>query len=263
MQPVRFTRPDDARCSAPERGCQRHHTSGITRCPERKARIVTTTTESAVTGTRADRVWRIAGIAGMTLGVLSLVAATVIQWFVQPSDPSGTPIDIARENPGLWLLVGLLAVLGPLAWVAGIVSTTMLVRTKGWILATIGGYLTAAGLVSGVGHLAIFFGLMADAAGAGLDGDAGLAILQADDANLLSNVLLYGFLVGFSLGPILLTIGLRVAKLVPVWVPVAAIVMVVANFVGGVPAGIVQLVAVVATFGPMVFVLARRTDVPA
>lgn len=226
--------------------------------------IVTTTTERAVTvTTAAERFWRIAGIAGMTLGVLSLVAATIIQWFVQPSDPSGTPIDIARENPGLWLIVGLLAVLGPLAWVGGIVSTTMLVRTRGWTLTSIGGYLTAAGLISGVGHLAIFFGLAADAAGAGLDADAEMSILQADDSSILSNVLLYGFLIGFSLGPILLTIGLRRAKLVPVWVPVAAIVMVVANFVGGVPAGIVQLVAVVATFGPMVLVLARHRQIPA
>ncbi|MBB5632503.1 hypothetical protein BKA04_000726 [Cryobacterium mesophilum] len=224
---------------------------------------MTATTESAAITTTAERVWRVAGIVGMALGMLSLIAATVIQWFVQPSDPAGTPIDITGENPGLWLLVGLLAVLGPLAWVAGIVSTTMLVRTKGWTLTTIGGYLTAAGLVGGVGHLAIFFGLIADAAGAGLDGDTGRAILQADDASILSNVLLYGFLVGFSLGPILLTIGLRMARLVPVWVPVAAIVMVVANFVGGIPAGIVQLVAVVATFGPMVLLLARRRGVSA
>lgn len=224
---------------------------------------MTTTTEPVVTATTAERAWRIAGIAGMTLGVLSLVAATVIQWVVQPSDPSGTPIDVARENPSLWLVVSLLAVLGPLAWVGGIVSTTMLVRTRGWTLTSIGGYVTAIGLISGVGHLAIFFGLAADAAGAGLDAKAGIALLQADDASVLSNVLLYGFLVGFSLGPILLTIGLRAAKLVPVWVPVAAIVMVVANFVGGIPAGIVQLVAVVATFGPMVFVLARRKHVSA
>lgn len=211
----------------------------------------------------AERFWRIAGIIGMTLGVLSLAAATIIQWFVQPSDPSGTPIDIARENPGLWLVVGLLAVLGPLVWVAGIVSVTMIARAKWWSITTIGGYLTAAGLVSGVGHLALFFGLITDAADAGFDTDAGRALLQADDASVLSNVLLYGFLVGFSLGPILLTVGLRLAKLVPVWVPVAAIVMVVANFVGGIPAGIVQLVAVVVTFAPMAILLARRESAPA
>jgi hypothetical protein len=211
----------------------------------------------------AERFWRIAGIIGMALGMLSLVAATIIQWFVQPGDPSGTPIDIARENPGLWLVVGLLAVLGPLAWVAGIVSVTMIARSTWWSITTIGGYLTGAGLIAGVGHLALFFGLIADAAGAGLDSDTGRALLQADDASVISTVLLYGFLVGFSLGPILLTIGLRLARLVPVWVPVAAIVMVVANFVGGIPAGIVQLVAVIATFVPMVVLLARHENAPA
>jgi hypothetical protein len=128
---------------------------------------------------------------------------------------------------------------------------------------TIGGYLTAIGLIAGVGHLALFFGLIGDAAGAGVDADTGLALLRADDGNALSTVLLYGFLAGFSLGPILLTIGLRLARLVPVWVPVAAIVMVVANFVGGIPAGIVQLVAVIATFVPMVVLLARHENAPA
>ena len=208
----------------------------------------------------AERFWRIAGVVGIALGVLSLVAATIIQWVVQPSDPSGTPIDLARENPGVWLLVGLLAVLGPLAWVGGIVPVTMLARSKGWLVTTIGGYLTAIGLIAGVGHLALFFGLIGDAAGAGLDADAGLALLRADDGNALSSILLYGFLVGFSLGPILLSIGLRLAKLLPVWVPVAAIVMAVANLVGGVPAGVVQVVAVLATFGPMAVLLARRKE---
>jgi hypothetical protein len=55
----------------------------------------------------------------------------------------------------------------------------------------------------------------------------------------------------------------RLSRLVPVWVPVAAIVMVVANFVGGIPAGIVQLVAVIATFVPMVVLLARHENAPA
>ena len=34
--------------------------------------------------------------------------------------------------------------------------------------------------------------------------------------------------------------------------------MVVANFVGGIPAGAVQLVAMLLAFGPLVFVLLRR-----
>jgi hypothetical protein len=199
----------------------------------------------------------------MTLGVLSLVAATILQWVVQPSDPSGTPLDLAKEDPGIWLVVGLLGVLGPLVWVAGIVAVTMIHRSRWWQVTTIGGYLTGGGLVAGVGHLALFFGLITDAAGAGVDSDTGMALLGADDGSVLSNVLLYGFLVGFSLGPILLTVGLRLAKLVPVWVPVAAIVMVVANLIGGIPAGIVQLLAVLATFGPLAVLLARKEDAPA
>ena len=206
----------------------------------------------------AERAWRLLGALGMILGLASLVAATVIQWLIQPTDPSGTPVDVARENPAIWLLVGLLSVLGPLFWVAGIFAVTSRVTGRGWVLTTIGGSVTALGLISGVGHLALFFGLASDTAGAGVDSGTALSLLRADDAGAISNLLLYGFLVGFSLGPILLTIGLRLAKQVPVWVPVAAIVMVVANFVGGVPAGAVQLLAALLAFLPMVLVLMRR-----
>lgn len=102
--------------------------------------------------------------------------------------------------------------------------------------------------------------MISDAAASDVGADAGLGLLQADGASTLSNVLLYGFLAGFSLGPILLTIGLRLAKLVPVWVPVAAIVMVVANFIGDIPAGAVQLLAAIETFRPMVVLLLRKKD---
>lgn len=206
----------------------------------------------------AERAWRLLGATGMILGLASLVAATVIQWLVQPTSPSGTPVDIARENPAIWMLVSLLSVLGPLVWVAGIFAITSRVTGRGWILTTIGGAITALGLISGVGHLALFFGLAGDAAGAGVDSATARSLLRADDAGALSNLLLYGFLVGFSLGPILLTIGLRLARQVPVWVPVAAIVMVVANFVGGIPAGAVQLLAALLVFLPMVAILVRR-----
>lgn len=222
---------------------------------------MTTTAERSVTVTSAtERFWRMAGMTGMVLGVVSFMAATVIQWIIQPSDPAATPITMAQANPSMWLVAGLLGVLGPLVWVAGIVSITMLVRTKGWTLTTIGGYITAAGLIAGVGHLAQFFGLMTDAAGAKLDADSARALMSADESSLLATVLLFAFLIGYSLGPVLLTIGLRRAKLVPVWVPVAAIVLVVTNFLGGVPAGIVQLIALVATFGPLVFVLAKQRE---
>lgn len=211
----------------------------------------------------AERAWRLLGAIGMILGLASLIAATVIQWLIQPGDPPGTPVDVARENPAIWMLVSLLSVLGPMFWVAGVFAITSRVTGRGWVLTTIGGSLTALGLVSGVGHLALFFGLTGDAAGAGIDAGTALSLLRADDGSIVSTVLLYGFLIGFSLGPILLTIGLRLAKAVPVWVPVAAIVMVVANFVGGVPAGAVQLLAALLVFVPMLVILLRREAVAA
>jgi hypothetical protein len=81
---------------------------------------------------------------------------------------------------------------------------------------------------------------------------------QAADAEPLANALLLVFLIAFSLGPILLTVGLRRAKAVAVWVPVAAIVMTVANFVGGPVAGIVQLCALALTFVPIIVAVLRQ-----
>jgi hypothetical protein len=223
--------------------------------------MVTTEMTAAATVTaesKAERSWRLIGAVGMILGVVSFAVTTIVQWMLQPSSPSATVVDVVSGHPGAWLLVSVLAVLGPLVWVAGIGAVTSLVRARGWVLTTIGGIVTAAGLIAGVGHLALFFGVSGDLAASGLGSKSVEALQRADDSGVIGTLLLLLFLVGFSLGPILLTIGLRRAKLVAVWVPVAAIVMVVANFVGGIPAGAVQLVAMLLAFGPPTFVLLRR-----
>jgi hypothetical protein len=215
-------------------------------------------TPSVAVESKAERSWSAIGAIGMILGVVSFIITTIAQWMLQPASPSDTVVDMVNQHPGTWLLVSVLSVLGPLVWVAGIGAVTSLVRGRGWVLATIGGTATALGLVAGVGHLALFFGVSSDLAASGLDAKAVDSLQQADNAGAIGNLLLILFLVGFSLGPILLTIGMRRAKLVAVWVPVAAIVMVVANFVGGIPAGAVQLVAMLLTFGPLTFLLLRR-----
>lgn len=219
------------------------------------------TTEITATATaesKAERSWRLIGALGMILGIVSFIVTTIVQWMLQPPRPSATVVDVVNQYPGAWLLVSVLAVLGPLVWVAGIGAVTSLVRDRGWVLTTIGGTVTALGLIAGVGHLALFFGVSGDLAASGLGSKSVEALQRADDSSVIGTLLLLLFLTGFSLGPILLAIGLRRAKLVAVWVPVAAIVMVVANFVGGIPAGAVQLVAMLLTFGPMTFVLLRR-----
>jgi len=180
--------------------------------------------ESAV----RERTLSAVGVSCLVIGPLSLIAATMLQWTPQP-DPSSA----------LFAVVAVISVFGPLVWLFGIPAVVKLAKARGWVLTFTGGLLTAIGLAAGVGHLALFFG----------------APLAHDSA--IGNALLMVFLVAFATGPIVLTIGLRRAKIVAVWVPVAAIIMAVANFVGGVPAGIVQLIALVATFAPIIVAVAR------
>lgn len=185
-----------------------------------------------------QRVHRSVTVAALIVGPLSLIVATVLQWLVSPAGM-------------MWSVVGLISVFGPLCWLAGIPAVIDLVHGRGWALTTIGGYVTAVGLAAAVGHLAIFFAL--DGPGEARPGES-----SSDGA--LSTALLLLFLVCFCLGPILLSVGLRRAKRVAVWVPVAAIVMAVASFVGGVPAGIVQLCALVLTFAPMIGAVVRDSN---
>lgn len=206
----------------------------------------------------ANTVWRRIGAAGIALGLASFVATTILQWVLQSDSP--TPGDAVHAHPVGWTIASLLAVLGPLVWSAGIAAVTAQVRERGWVLTTIGGALTGLGLVAGVGHLALYFGLFGDLAGGGADAATVQAVSAADDASAVSTVLLVLFLIGFSLGPIVLTAGLRRAGLLPVWVPVAALVAAVANFVGGPVAGIAQILALLAAFVPMVVLLLRRTE---
>lgn len=131
-----------------------------------------------------------------------------------------------------------------------IVAVTALARQRGWVLTTVGGVASILALTCGVGHLALAFGLPADAAAAASSEREVTALLSADSANPLSTSLLLVFLVGFTIGPILLTIGLRRAGLVPVWLPVAAVIAGIANFAPGVFAGAVQLTALTATYLP-------------
>jgi hypothetical protein len=204
----------------------------------------------------ATKAWRWIGATGIALGLASFVATTILQWVLQADSP--TPGDAVTSHPAVWTVASLLAVLGPLVWSAGVAAVTLQVRERGWVLTTIGGTLTGLGLVAGVGHLALYFGLFGDLAAGGADSATVQAVAAADDSSAVSTVLLILFLVGFSLGPIVQTAGLRRARLLPVWVPVAALVAAVANFVGGPVAGIVQLIALLATFVPMAVLLLRR-----
>jgi hypothetical protein len=217
--------------------------------------------------TTQSRVFRTIGVTGLLAGPLSLIVATVLQWMlqsgmVQSAAHQATVFEVIAQNQALWLLVGVVSVFGPLVWLAGIPAAIGLARERGWVLTSIGGGITALGLVAGVGHLALYFGTYAVLATDGVSNHVQSVLGRAADAEPLANALLVVFLIAFSLGPILLTIGLRRAKAIAVWVPVAAIVMTVANFVGGPVAGIVQLCALVIVFAPIVVAVLRSPARP-
>lgn len=204
---------------------------------------------------------RIVSVSALIAGPLSLIVTSVTQWLLQPT--GNEPWDAATEFPTAWLLIALLAVLGPLVWIAGLPALVSSAPRKGGTVTLIGGLLTGAGLAAGVGHLALFFGLYGAIAGSGANAHAASQVAAAGDRDVLGNVLLIAFLVGFSLGPIVLTVGLRIAGLIGVWVPIAAIVTAGANLFGGPIAGIVQLVTLVLVWAPLVIVVlgSRRTAV--
>jgi hypothetical protein len=208
----------------------------------------------------ARRTWNRIGAAGIALGLASFIAAAVIQWMLPTSGDS--PIGTIVADPGIWTLVSILAVFGPLAWAVGMLVTMLAVEGRGWVLTTIGALVSAIGFISGVGHLGLFFGLWGDLAAAVADPDTARAVMAADGASAVSTAMLLVFLAGFTVGPVLLTLGLRRARMVGVWVPVAAVVAGVAGFAPGVVAGIVQLVALLAVFIPLIALLVRDARVP-
>jgi len=201
--------------------------------------------------------WRIIGAVALVFGLASLIITTALQWALAAG--AGDPASIATAHPSAWMAIGLLAVFGPGVWIIGILAVTTSTRGRGWIFSTIGGSVTAVALAAGVGHLAVYFALAGDLAGANVADAAVRAVTAADNADPMSTTLLLVFLAGFTIGPVLLCIGLRRAALVPVWLPVAAVIAGVVNFAGGPIAGSVQLVMLAATYLPMARLL-LRTD---
>jgi hypothetical protein len=201
----------------------------------------------------SNRNRHVIAVVGISAGVLSLVVTSVAQWMLQPSGDAATPADVAAQHAIAWTGLGLLAVFGPIVWLAALPAVSRL--GGGGLTTRLGCGLTALGLACGVGHLALFFGLYGAVARSGLNVDAVRRLDAASGSEPIGTILLVVFLVGFSLGPIVLTVGLRMAHVVPVWTVVAAVVAAVSGMLGGVPAGIVQMVALLLTWAPIAYAL--------
>ncbi|MBS1699300.1 MAG: hypothetical protein JST25_12965 [Actinobacteria bacterium] len=205
----------------------------------------------------STRLGRTVAVIALCVGPLNLIVTNIAQWMLQPHGADPTPVDVAAQFPTAWLIIGILAVLGPLVWLAGLPAVSALAPDRGALLTGIGALVTGAGLAAGIGHLAAFFGGYGAIAMAALPGDARAAMVSATDAEPLGGILLIVFLICYSIGPVVLAVGLRVAHRVAVWVPIAAIITAGANLFGGPIAGIVQLVALAATWGAIIAAVAR------
>ncbi|WP_269938540.1 hypothetical protein [Arthrobacter sp. HY1533] len=198
--------------------------------------------------------WLDRNIAAVSIlfGTATLVAGNFVALANQPEgDGFGALLSMVSGNPGMWLLAAALAIAGPILWIPGILAAAAAAPARGHTLTVTGSLLLATGLAVGVGHFALFFGVLGSGADAGLSADAVEKFVAAEDGYILGSILLWVFLAGLVLGTLLLSLGLRMARAVPVWVPVAAVVFAVSNFLGGPVATIVGAVALFATFVPM------------
>ncbi|HET7356444.1 MAG TPA: hypothetical protein VFJ09_07185 [Nocardioidaceae bacterium] len=192
-------------------------------------------------------------VVGLVLGPLTFAVSDLVRRLVEPGGAAGPAQTVAavHQHPSLWLLAGSLSLVSPILFLPGVVAAVGLVRGRGSMLTTAGGYLFGAGLVAAMGHMVGFFGLFGlyDQAGSP---DSAIRALDAASERYPSLVgLIVLFVAGLVLGQLLLMVGLRRAGVVPTWAVVACLVEVVAGTTGGVPAGLVGLLAWVAAFVPV------------
>lgn len=199
----------------------------------------------------------------LIVGAAAFAVADLIRRIILPDglDTAGM-IDAVSSHSGAWLVAGLLALAAPVLMLPGIAGATRAVTERGRVLTRIGGAAVILGLLAAIGHAVAFYGMAALYARTSLNSADAARFEDASNAYPLFVVLIVLFIVGLLLGPILLTLGLRRARTVQIWVPVVAIIFGVSGSVGGVPAGVVGVVAALATFVPIAVPALTRAAAP-
>jgi hypothetical protein len=195
------------------------------------------------------RTCRRVAAAGLVLGPLCFSVADLLRRLIEPSSPTNTQLVAAvHQHPTGWLVAGLLSAATAFLLAPGALAVTLLVRGRGARPTVIGSCLLAVGAIAALGHAVGYFGSVGRYAGSGVDAAAVNAVESAND--VLGTVLIVLFMIGMMIGSIVFAVGMRRAGAVPIWVPVAAVVFVGAGASGGVAAGVVGLLAALATFLP-------------
>lgn len=201
--------------------------------------------------------------AALVIGALGFTAADLVRRLVEPADPAPmTLAATAASHPAAWVTAGLLSAATPFLLLPGLGVLAATVRGRGARTTKTGAGLLAVGALAATVHAAGYFGMYDVYARADLGPASVGALDAASESSPFFMPFIVLFMAGMLLGPVLLAVGLRRAGLVPVWTIVVALVFVVAGGTGGVPAGVIGLVAFVALAGAVARVLGGRSGYP-
>lgn len=205
---------------------------------------------------------RRAQAACLFLGPLLFALADLLRRLVVPSNGPDVLGDVRRihDHPGLWQLAVLLAGVSVLVFIPGLGAIIGLVSDRGLVLTRVGTLMVGAGLLGSIGHLMGYYGSYGLFDKAALDPAAIRAFYDAGEAYPPLLGFIAVFIVGLLFGILVLTVGLRRARVVPIWTVVTGLVVFVTANAGGVLAGVVGLVAWVATLTPVALAVMRTTD---
>ena len=185
--------------------------------------------------------------AGLVAGALSFTVADLVRRLVEPAHPTSASLAAtAGQHTGAWLLAGLMSALIPFLVLPGLGVLAATVHGRGARVVRVGAGLLGVGSIAASVHASGYFGMYDVLARSDVDAAAVRAVDAASEASPFFVPFIVLFMAGMLLGPIVLAAGMRRARLVPVWAPLAAVVFAVAGGTGGVPAGVVGLVAFVA-----------------
>jgi hypothetical protein len=196
-------------------------------------------------------------VVSLVLGPFVWAVADLLRRLVDHSNGSDATLILhaIADHPGLWHLAASLSLLGAVLTVPGLVAAIGLVRGRGAVLTGVGGYLFGLGLLASLSHMVESYGFYGIVERSGLPTSTALTL---DDTSYpVLSIVTVLFIAGLVLGQLLLLVGLRRARLVPIWAVVACVVDVVAGSTGGVAAGIVGVLAWVATFAPVALAVHR------
>lgn len=166
---------------------------------------------------------------GLLAGPLLLAISTIVDpaW----DDDAATYLAEVADNTGAYIATGILATIGTLIFIPGMLGVLRLMRRRGVTLGQVAAGLLVFGLIGLTAGLA-FNGI--DVVLAEADNrDAAVAIYEdVEESAALTIYFVAFFFVGIVLGSILLAVALFRRRIVPIWSPILLIVSILVGFFG-------------------------------